>query len=106
MTSLTRKLFCACVLILVAVGIQPAPASSALLCGNRWVDTNYVLPNNCMKACLNAHHTVADCTTSLVPLCQSCWRGLLSCAGFQNIAPAEHCRLCTDRYALSMKTFF
>jgi hypothetical protein len=106
MTSLLRRFFCACVLVVVAAGLPSAPAHSALLCGNRWVNTNYVLSNNCMKACLNSHHTVADCMTTLVPLCQSCWRGLVACADDHTIPPAEHCQVCTDRYAVCMRSFF
>jgi hypothetical protein len=106
MTSLLRRLICACVLVAAVAGLPSSPAQSALLCGNRWVNTTYVLPNNCLKACLNAHHTVADCTTTLVPLCQSCWRRLTVCAADKAIPPAEHCKVCTDVYANCMKPFF
>jgi hypothetical protein len=138
MISLPRRLFCACVLILVAAGLYagpvlsqqangsgtvihlammtaPAPLNTealvpplaepvALLCGNRWVDTTYVLSNNCLKACLK-NHTMADCTTSLVPLCQACWKHLQTCAADKAILPAEHCKVCTTNYAQCMKSF-
>jgi hypothetical protein len=132
MTSLLRNLFCACVLILAAglcagpalsqqaatdgqvvrVAMTPAPltapplAEPVLLCGNRYVEGTYVLPRNCLKACLNSHHPLGECRTKLVPLCQSCWRQLVACAREQNIPPALRCKICSERYAACMGPFF
>jgi len=106
MTSLLRRLFCACIVVAAVAGLPSSPAQSALLCGNVWVKTKYVLPQNCMKACLNSHHTVADCRTTLVPLCRTCWQHLQSCAADKAIPPAAHCQVCTDVYANCMRPFF
>ena len=132
MTSPIRKLFYACVLILVAglcagpalseqattdgsvvrVAMTPAPliapplTEPVLLCGNRWVEGTYVLPRNCLKACLNTHHPLGECRTKLVPLCQSCWRELVACATNQTIPPAIRCKVCSERYAWCMRPFF
>jgi hypothetical protein len=131
MASLLRKLFCACVVVLgaglyggpalseqadasgapVRVAMTPAPltapplAEPVLLCGKVWVDTTYVLPQNCLKACLNAHHPLGECRTKLVPLCRSCWRQLQICANNRAIPPAERCKVCTERYAECMRPF-
>jgi len=132
MTSLIRNLFSACVLIVVAglcagpalsqqaaadgpavrVAMTPAPlvapalAEPVLLCGKVWVDTKYVVPRNCMRACLNAHHPLGECRTKLVPLCLSCWRELVVCARERIGPPALHCKVCTERYANCMRPFF
>ena len=131
MTSLIRSLFYACVLILVAglyagpalsqqaatdvpvvqVAMTPAPltapplAEPVLLCGNRWVEGTYVVPRNCLKACLNAHHPLSECRTRLVPLCNSCWRELVACAANAGIPPALRCKICSERYAWCMRPF-
>jgi hypothetical protein len=137
-TSLTRRVFCACVLILVAAGVRAGPAFSqqtnassppvrlamavaplnnealvprlvepaALLCGNVWVNTAYVLPNNCLKACLHNGHSLADCKTTLVPICEACWKKLQTCATAPWIPPALRCKECTAYYAQCMKPFF
>jgi hypothetical protein len=132
MTSPIRRLFCACVVILVAglyggpalseqadasgapvrVAMTPAPltapplAEPVLLCGNRWVEGTYVVPRNCMKACLNGHHPLGECQTTLAPLCLSCWRQLVVCARNRTIPPAERCKVCSERYAECMRPFF
>ena len=99
----------------LALAITPAPlandalappiAEPVLLCGNVWVKTKYVLPQNCAKACKNQGHTAAQCA-KLVPLCRSCWQGLQACANNPTIPPAQRCKVCTDRYAACMKPFF
>jgi hypothetical protein len=106
MTSLTRRLFCACVLILVAAGLYAGPVlSQPLLCGNRYVNTTYVLPGNCLKACLNKGHTLADCKITLVPLCEACWKKLTICATAPFIPPPFRCTDCTAQYAQCIKPF-
>jgi hypothetical protein len=136
-TSLTRKFFCAGVVILVAAGLRAGPAFSqqtnassppvhlamvpaplnsealvprlaepVLLCGKVWVDTTYVLPNNCLKACLHSGHSLAECKTSLVPLCEACWKKLQVCSTTLGIPPAFLCKDCTVSYAQCMKPFF
>jgi len=138
MTSLIRRLFCAYILVLVAVGLNAGPAGSeeingngaavrlammtapaplntlapalaepaALLCGKVWVDTKYVLSNNCLKACLNSGHKMGDCVSSLVPLCKTCWAHLVACSTSSAIPPADRCKACTLHYAGCMKAFF
>src|SRR5437879_1661752 len=107
MTSVKRGTLCAFVLIIlgtlylearqaratdtssspaVTLAMTPAPpvvprlAEPVLLCGNRWVNTTYVLGSNCMKACLNEGHSAFECQTTYVPLCHACWAKLLGCA--------------------------
>jgi hypothetical protein len=132
MTSLIRNLFYACVLILIAglcagpalsqqaaadgpvvrVAMTPAPltapplAEPVALCGLRWVEGTYVVPRNCLGACLRSHHPIGECRTRLVPLCQSCWRQMIACAAEQNIPPALRCKICSERYAGCMFPFF
>jgi hypothetical protein len=131
MTSPIRNLFYACVLVLVAglcagpvlsqqaangpavqVAMTPAPLAApplvepVLLCGNRSVEGTYVVPRNCLGACLRSHHPLGECRTRLVPLCQSCWRQLVACAGEQNIPPTLRCKVCSERYANCMRPFF
>ena len=99
----------------LALAITPAPladnalapplAEPVLLCGARWVNTTYVLPQNCAAACKNQGHSAAECA-KLVPLCRSCWKELQVCANNRTIPPAERCKVCTDRYAACMKPFF
>ncbi|HWX82416.1 MAG TPA: hypothetical protein VNZ48_02355 [Xanthobacteraceae bacterium] len=141
MTSLIRRLFCACVLILVAVGSHAGPALSQqtnesgppvrlamavaplnseamvprlvepaqLLCGKVWVNTAvtpYVLPNNCLKSCLHNGHSTADCKITLVPICEACWKMLLTCSTAGAIQWPYRCGTCTAYYAQCMKPFF
>lgn len=99
----------------LALAITPAPladdalapplAEPVLLCGNVWVKTKYVLPQNCAKACKNQGHSAAACA-KLVPLCRSCWQQLQACANNRTIPPAQRCKVCTDRYEACMKPFF
>jgi hypothetical protein len=99
----------------LALAIAPAPladdalapprAEPVLLCGKVWVDTKYVLGQNCAKACRTEGHSPAECR-KLVPLCQSCWRQLQACANNRTIPPAERCKVCTERYAVCMRPFF
>ncbi len=86
--------------------VPPLAEPAALLCGKVWVETKYVLPNNCLKACLNTGHKLGDCITALVPLCQSCWKHLVACSTSQWIPPVERCKICTWNYAACMKSFF
>jgi hypothetical protein len=46
-------------------------AEPVLLCGNVWVQTTYVLPGRCYKACVNKGHSPTECITKCVPLCAS-----------------------------------
>jgi hypothetical protein len=85
--------------------VAPSLAEPVLLCGNRWVEGTYVLRRNCLKACLNPHHSLDECRTKLVPLCNSCWRRLLACANDHNIPPALRCKVCSERYAHCMWPF-
>ena len=108
MTSTLRGLFIG-VLALIGLGLagaQPAQAQQfPFACGNVAVNTNYVLPQNCAKACKNQGHSAAECA-KLVPLCRSCWKELQVCANNRTIPPRERCKVCTDRYAACMKPFF
>jgi hypothetical protein len=94
----------------VTLAMTPAPlvvprlAEPTLLCGNRWVNTTYVLGSNCMKACLNEGHSAFECQTTYVSLCHACWATLLGCA--KNGPPATQCPGCTLHYAACMKPFF
>jgi len=132
MKSMNRGAFCALMsTILVVLGLQmhfasatyassspattlamvPAPlgndavpslAQPALLCGNVWVKTTYVLPRNCLKACLAQGHTRAECNAR-VPLCRRCWSELLACAKTEPVA--FRCDVCTQRYAACIGPF-
>jgi hypothetical protein len=107
MTSLIRRLFCACVLIVVAAGLYAGPVLSApMLCGSRYVNTTYTLPNNCLKSCLNNGHTQADCTITFVPMCQTCWQKLQTCSTASWFPPTHRCQDCTAYYAQCMKSFY
>jgi hypothetical protein len=85
--------------------LVPRLAEPVLLCGKVWVDTTYVLPNNCLKACLKSGHSLADCKTSLVPICEACWKKLQTCSTAQWIPPADRCKVCTVNYAQCIKPF-
>jgi len=104
MTSKRRGLFIGVLALIGLAGAQPAHAQAPLLCGFVWVNTTYVLAQNCEGAC-RWHHTPAQCA-KLVPLCRSCWRMLEACAKNRTIPSAQHCKVCTDRYATCMKPFF
>jgi hypothetical protein len=133
MTSVNKGVLCALALV-VALGAQihqaraqdrsdgpaitlamtPAPlgtdvvaplAEPVLLCGNVWVRTTYVIPQNCYKACINKGHSPAECNTKWVPMCRACWRQLLTCARSPAIPPAARCHECTSRYENCMWTF-
>jgi hypothetical protein len=86
------------------VAAHPLAQPAALLCGNVWVKTDYVLSQNCMKACLNQGHSAAECQTKYVPLCRGCWARLIQCSHVG--PPATRCANCTERYAACMRTFF
>ena len=58
----------------------PPAAEPVLLCGNRWVNGDYVLSGNCKKACTKLGHPAIVCQVTLVALCQSCWKQLQGCA--------------------------
>jgi hypothetical protein len=131
MTSMRRAFVCVLILLafayalpaqagdpanpVLALAVTPAPlandalapprAEPVLLCGRVWVDTNYVLPQNCAKACKNQGHSAAECV-KLVPLCRACWKELQVCANNRTIPPRDRCKICTDRYAACMRPFF
>lgn len=85
--------------------IAPTLVQPVLLCGNRWVKGDYVLPNNCLKACLNSGHSAVECKDKLVPLCEGCWKELLACAKAGNAPQAVKCTNCSEHYAKCMAVF-
>ncbi|TMI99147.1 MAG: hypothetical protein E6G97_23610 [Alphaproteobacteria bacterium] len=99
----------------VTLAMTPAPLGGAsiapltrpaLLCGNRWVQGDYVKPANCQKACTNLGHPQLLCQLTLVTLCQSCWKQLVDCAS--KPAPGAggvKCVACSAFYADCMKPF-
>jgi hypothetical protein len=84
--------------------LAPDVVEPVLLCGNRWVTGDYVLPNNCKKACLNHGHSALACKVKLVPLCLSCWKKLQACANKPGSQKAK-CISCSKQYAACMKPF-
>ena len=127
MMSICRNL-CAALALMAALGpaqaenarvtlaMTPAPlggeaiaplAQPVLLCGNRWVNGDYVLSGNCQKACKNLGHPAFLCQTTLVALCQSCWKQLEQCAA-KPTDPGTggvKCVACSASYAECMKPF-
>src|SRR5712691_4707063 len=83
----------------MTLAMVPAPlgkvvaplAEPALLCGNVWVQTDYVLPENCYRACLRRGRSLLECRTKWVPLCRACWSQLLACASSPAIPPPARC---------------
>ena len=107
MTSTLRGLFIGVLALigLALAGAQPAQAQQfPFACGNVAVNTNYVLPQNCVLACQQSH-TPAQCA-QLVPLCRRCWGVYLSLVNNKTIPAAQKCKVATDRYAACMKPFF
>jgi hypothetical protein len=87
----------------VTLAMAPAPlgkdvvaplAEPVLLCGNVWVQTTYVLPGNCYKACINKGHSPSECSTKWVALCRTCWNQLLACAKSPAIPAQIRCHEC------------
>lgn len=123
------RIFCAVLALMAALGVAqaqearvtlamtPAPLGgamiaplerAALVCGNSFASSDYVTGPNCKNACKKLGHPAFLCQTTLVPLCQACWKNLVQCDASWNGDPViagPHCALCSYHYANCMKSF-
>ena len=95
MTAIMRVLFGA-VFVLGLLSVQTAPAQAGACYYPSGVD--YVLPQNCEKACtVHGHHDAAYCRAR-IGSCEGCWKSFKAC-----VAERHPCGLCTQRYAACMR---
>lgn len=95
MINIMRVLFAALIIFGSFGLLQAQAANNCTYPAHPPVD--YVLPQNCMKACLeHGHHPLAYCRKT-VGACETCWREFKACTHTR-----QSCGECSEKYARCM----